>query len=179
MVKIGEKTVVSVTCQDVILQLAEQYCSEGEYLHFGMKENPKKYVLVTDEKIYLIKSKAMAEDKHKEDVFSIQYTQMRKEELRMKFDGWFVEMSTNAAAKKEPHFHVVLDKIQGLRPDEKENFLRKSATRFAGLPGCGDQLLKRNIGGRPHHAGRIREREGQTFGNVIKQPVPRSRDTDI
>lgn len=56
MVKIGEKTVVSVTCQDVILQLAEQYCSEGEYLHFGMKENPKKYVLVTDEKIYLIKS---------------------------------------------------------------------------------------------------------------------------
>ncbi len=53
MVKIGEKTVVSVTCQDVILQLAEQYCSEGEYLHFGMKENPKKkkYVLVTDEKI--------------------------------------------------------------------------------------------------------------------------------
>lgn len=63
----------------------------------------------------------MAEDKHKEDVFSIQYTQMRKEELRMKFDGWFVEMSTNAAAKKEPHFHVVLDKIQGFRPDEKEN----------------------------------------------------------
>ena len=51
MVKIGEKTVVSVTCQDVILQLAEQYCSEGEYLHFGMKENPKKYVLVTDENI--------------------------------------------------------------------------------------------------------------------------------
>ncbi|MEI2802754.1 MAG: hypothetical protein V9E84_03325 [Trichococcus flocculiformis] len=42
MVKIGEKTVVSVTCQDVILQLAEQYCSEGEYLHFGMKENPEK-----------------------------------------------------------------------------------------------------------------------------------------
>ncbi|MBP8683373.1 MAG: hypothetical protein KBH68_05685, partial [Trichococcus sp.] len=123
MVKIGEKTVVSITCQDVILQLAEQYCSEGEYLHFGMKENPKKYVLVTDEKIYLIKSKAMAEDKHKEDVFSIQYTQMRKEELRMKFDGWFVEMSTNAAAKKEPHFHVVLDKIQDLRPDEKETSL--------------------------------------------------------
>ena len=59
MVKIGEKTVVSVTCQDVILQLAEQYCSEGVYLHFGMKENPKKYVLVTDEKIYLIKSKVM------------------------------------------------------------------------------------------------------------------------
>ena len=49
MVKIGEKTVVSITCQDVILQLAEQYCSEGEYLHFGMKQNPKKYVLVTDE----------------------------------------------------------------------------------------------------------------------------------
>ena len=121
MVKIGEKTVVSVTCQDVILQLAEQYCSEGEYLHFGMKENPKKYVLVTDEKIYLIKSKAMAEDKHKEDVFSIQYTQMRKEELQMEFDGWFVEMSTHSAAKKEPHFHVVLDKIQGLHPGEKEN----------------------------------------------------------
>ena len=125
MVKIGEKTVVSVTCQDVILQLAEQYCSEGEYLHFGMKENPKKYVLVTDEKIYLIKSKAKAEDKHKEDVFSIQYTQMRKEELRMKFDGWFVEMSTNAVAKKEPHFHVILDKIQDLRPDEKETFLER------------------------------------------------------
>nr|WP_319216544.1 hypothetical protein [uncultured Trichococcus sp.] len=121
MVKIGEKTVVSVTCQDVILQLAEQYCSKEEYLHFGMKENPKKYVLVTDEKIYLIKSKARTEDSHKEDVFSIQYTQMRKEELRMKFDGWFVEMSTNAAAKKEPYFHIVLDKIQGLRPDEKEN----------------------------------------------------------
>ena len=123
MVKIGEKTVVSVTCQDVILQLAEQYCSEGEYLHFGMKENPKKYVLVTDEKIYLIKSKAMAEDKHKEVVFSIQYTQMRKEELRMKFDGWFVEMSTHNTAKHEPHFHVILDKIQGLRPDEKETSL--------------------------------------------------------
>ena len=121
MVKIGEKTVVSITCQDVILQLAEQYCSEGEYLHFGMKENPKKYVLVTDEKIYLIKSKVKAEDKHKEDVFSIQYTQMRKEELRMKFDGWFVEISTHSAAKKEPHLHVVLDKIQGLHPDEKEN----------------------------------------------------------
>ncbi|WP_320163189.1 hypothetical protein [uncultured Trichococcus sp.] len=123
MVKIGEKTVVSVTCQDVILQLAEQYCSEEEYLHFGMKENPRKYVLVTDEKIYLIKSKARTEDRHKEDVFSIQYTQMRKEELRMKFDGWFVEMSTNSAAKKEPHFHVVLDKIQGLRPDENETSL--------------------------------------------------------
>jgi hypothetical protein len=121
MVKIGEKTVVSVTCQDVILQLAEQYCSEGEYLHFGMKENPKKYVLVTNEKIYLIKSKVMAEeDRHKEDVFSIQYTQMRKEELRMKFDGWFVEMSTNSHAKQEPHFHVVLDKIQALQSDEQE-----------------------------------------------------------
>lgn len=128
MVKIGEKTVVSVTCQDVILQLAEQYCSEGEYLHFGMKENPKKYVLVTDEKIYLIKSKARTEDRHKEDVFSIQYTQMRKEELRMKFDGWFVEMSTNSAAKKEPHFHVVLDKIQGLNPDEKETSLESTQT---------------------------------------------------
>lgn len=122
MVKIGEKTIVSVTYQDVILQLAEQYCSEGEYLHFGMKENPKKYVLVTDEKIYLIKSKEMDEEgRHKEDVFSIQYTQMRKEELRMKFDGWFVEMSTNSPAKQEPHFHVILDKIQGLHPDEKEN----------------------------------------------------------
>lgn len=120
MVKIGEKTVVSVTCQDVILQLAEQYCSEREYLHFGMKENPRKYVLVTDEKIYLIKSKTMAEDRHTEDVFSIQYTQMRKEELRMKFDGWFVEISANSAAKKEPQFHVILDKIQGLRPGENE-----------------------------------------------------------
>ena len=39
----------------------------------------------------------------------------------MKFDGWFVEMSTHSAAKKEPHFHVVLDKIQGLHPGEKEN----------------------------------------------------------
>ena len=50
---------------------------------------------------------------------------MRKEELRMKFDGWFVEMSTNAVAKKEPHFHVILDKIQDLRPDEKETFLER------------------------------------------------------
>ena len=41
----------------------------------------------------------------------------------MKFDGWFVEMSTHSAAKKEPHFHVVLDKIQDLRPDEKETSL--------------------------------------------------------
>ena len=125
MVKIGEKTIVSVTCQDVILQLAEQYCSEGEYLHFGMKENPKKYVLVTDEKIYLIKSKVMAEDKHKEDVFSIQHTQMRKEELRMKFDGWFVEMSTNCKTKEKPHFHVVLDKIQAVHAEEKEASLER------------------------------------------------------
>lgn len=124
MVKIGEKTVVSVTCQDVILQLAEQYCSEGEYLHFGMKENPRKYVLVTDEKIYLIKSKEQAEDKHKEDVFSIQYTQMRKEELRMKFDGWFVEMSADCTAKKEPQFHVILDKIHTLHRDEKETAVK-------------------------------------------------------
>ena len=29
-------------------------------------------------------------------------------------------MSTHSATKKEPHFHIVLDKIQGLRPDEKE-----------------------------------------------------------
>ncbi len=130
MVKIGEKTVVSVTCQDVILQLAEQYCSEGEYLHFGMKENPRKYVLVTDEKIYLIKSKEQAEDKHKEDVFSIQYTQMRKEELRMKFDGWFVEMSADWAAKKEPQFHVILDKIHTLHRDEKETAVQNPQPDF-------------------------------------------------
>ena len=178
MVKIGEKTVVSVTCQDVILQLAEQYCSEGEYLHFGMKENPKKYVLVTDEKIYLIKSKEMADDRHKEDVFSIQYTQMRKEELRMKFEGWFVEMSTNSLREERTSFPCHFGQNPRLPSGRKRNYLRESATRLAGLSGCGNQLLKRNIGGRPHYAGRIREREGQAVGIVNKQPVPPSRDTE-
>ena len=41
----------------------------------------------------------------------------------MMFYGWFVEMSTHNTAKHEPHFHVILDKIQGLRPDEKETSL--------------------------------------------------------
>jgi pentose-5-phosphate-3-epimerase len=103
MVKIGEKTVVSVTCQDVILQLAEQYCSRGEYLHFGRKEDQNKYVLVTDEKIYMITSKVptAAGAKHKEDVFSIQYTKMQKQPLKMKFEGWAFEMPMDGSGKQE------------------------------------------------------------------------------
>jgi len=96
MVKIGEKTVVSVTCQEVILQLAERHCTSEEYLHFGRKEARDKYVLVTDAKIYMITSKAGAGAKHKEDVFSIQYTKMQKKPLRMKFEGWTFEMPTDS-----------------------------------------------------------------------------------
>ncbi len=85
----------------------------------------------------------------------------------MEFDGWFVEMSTHSAAKKEPHFHVVLDKIQGLHPDEKENSSTNSQPVLPDI-WSGDQLLKRKLAEGLTRR-KKREREGQTFRNVIMQ----------
>ena len=48
----------------------------------------------------------------------------------MKFDGWFVEMSADWAAKKEPQFHVILDKIHTLHRDEKETAVQNPQPDF-------------------------------------------------